>query len=271
MDESRKKGDGVLNRREFLGTTAGAGAVTLLGKSDSSVAAEPDSGAAAARPYLAGPSAAQQARDVGAAKPADTGRAIQRAGSDLMVQVLNEMGIEFVAANPAASFEGLQESIVNFSSATRKPNEMPELITALHEETSVDMAHGYAKAEGKPMAIMMHGTVGTMHASMAIYQAFHSQTPVVMIAGRSDTNFRRKQSANDIAGIVRSYTTSIPSPFPPSLGPPFALTVLTSILPIFCPPFAFPPLPLLHSALPHHPPFPLGHHSSRSCSPPSSW
>jgi thiamine pyrophosphate-dependent acetolactate synthase large subunit-like protein len=56
------------------------------------------------------------------------------------------------------------------------------------------------------MAVMLHGTIGTMHASMAIYQAFHTQTPLVMIIGRSDTNFLREQTANDIAGIVRSYS-----------------------------------------------------------------
>lgn len=123
-----------------------------------------------------------------------------------MVQVLHDLGIEYIAANPAASFEGLQESIVNYSSASRNPNEVPEFVTALHEESAVDMAHGYAKAEGKPMAVMLHGTVGTMHAAMAIYQAYHSMTPVIIIVGRSDTYFNRQQSANDIAGIVRSYT-----------------------------------------------------------------
>ena len=122
MDESRKKPDGALSRREFLGSTAGAGAVTLLGKSDAGVAAEPESGETTARPYLAGPSAAQEARDVGSTQSPKSERAIQRAGSDLMVQVLNELGIEYVACNPAASFEGLQESIVNFNSENRNPN-----------------------------------------------------------------------------------------------------------------------------------------------------
>ena len=54
-----------------------------------------------------------------------------------MVQVLKDLNIEFIAANPASSFEGLQESIVNYGEA---PNTMPKLITALHEESAVDMA-----------------------------------------------------------------------------------------------------------------------------------
>jgi acetolactate synthase-1/2/3 large subunit len=158
------------------------------------------------RPTSAAPSQAALDRDTGNARPQENARAVQRAGSDLMVQVLRDLDIEYIAANPAASFEGLQESIVNYSSANRNPNEMPELISALHEESSVDMAQGYAKAEGRPIAVMLHGTVGTLHASMAIYQAYHNQTPIIMLIGRSDTEFLRQQSANDIAGLVRPFT-----------------------------------------------------------------
>lgn len=193
-----------ISRREFLGSTAGAGAATLIGNTRG--AAAQDSNEAAARPTVAAPSAEALARDTGAARPPTAGRAVQRPGSDLMVQVLQNLDIEYVAANPAASFEGLQESIINYRSPDRRPNEMPELISALHEESAVDMAHGYAKAEGRPMVVLLHGTIGTMHASMAIYQAYHSQTPLIMLIGRSDTYFNRQQSANDIAGIVRSFT-----------------------------------------------------------------
>ena len=56
------------------------------------------------------------------------------------------------------------------------------------------------------MAVLLHGTLGLMHSSMAIYQAFQYQTPMVLIAGRDDTNFLRSQSADDIGGIVRSIT-----------------------------------------------------------------
>lgn len=205
MSDSSNRNDRGLNRRQFLGSTAGAGAVSLLGSNRTSYAKD-NEGAAGKRPLLNGPSFAQEQRDTGGARPPAVQRAVQKAGSDLMVQVLNELGIEFVAANPAASFEGLQESIVNYRSVNREPNVAPEFISALHEESAVDMAHGYAKAEGRPMAVLLHGTIGTMHASMAIYQAFHSQTPVIMIVGRSDTYFNREQSANDIAGIVRAFT-----------------------------------------------------------------
>jgi len=40
-------------------------------------------------------------------------------------------------------------------------------LTATHEETSVAIAHGYAKIENKPLLVCAHGTVGLQHASMA--------------------------------------------------------------------------------------------------------
>jgi thiamine pyrophosphate-dependent acetolactate synthase large subunit-like protein len=119
-----------------------------------------------------------------------------------MVQVIRDLGIEYVAANPGSTFEGLQESFINYGNP---PNHMPEFITALHEESAVAMAHGYAKAEGKPMLALLHGTIGVQHAAMAIYNAYYDRAPVVMIAG-NDRGDIPSHTALDIAGLVRSYT-----------------------------------------------------------------
>jgi thiamine pyrophosphate-dependent acetolactate synthase large subunit-like protein len=119
-----------------------------------------------------------------------------------MTQVLRDLGVEYVAANPGSSFEGLQESLINYGTP---PNKMPEFITALHEESAVTMAHGYGKAEGKPMCALLHGTIGIQHAAMSIYQAYYDRTPVLMLAGR-DEGFIAAHTAHDMAGMVRSYT-----------------------------------------------------------------
>lgn len=186
-----------LSRRGFLGSSIGAAAALTARASEAQDESPTPS-------EIAPPGEAQLERDVGPSQPPQAvERAVQRPGSDLMVQVLKELGIEYVAANPASSFEGLQESIVNYGNP---PNTWPELITALHEESAIDMAAGYAKAEGVPMATMLHGTIGTQHASMAIYQAYQSQTPIVILIGRDDTFFRQEQTANDIAGLVRPFT-----------------------------------------------------------------
>src|SRR5579863_6541426 len=110
-----------------------------------------------------------------------------RPGADLMVDVLKTLGFEYCAANPGSSFRGLHESVINYGG-----NTAPELLTCCHEESSVAMAHGYFKIEGKPMAVMAHGTVGLQHASMAIYNAWADRVPVYVVLGNiQDINYRR--------------------------------------------------------------------------------
>jgi thiamine pyrophosphate-dependent acetolactate synthase large subunit-like protein len=184
--------------------TAAAGAAALTGGPvTDAVAAQSNSGSPDSAPP---PSPAQIERDAGNVRPPAAARSGQRAvvrpGSDLMVQVLRDLGVEYVAGNPGSSFEGLQESIINYGNP---PNQMPEFITALHEESAVTMAHGYGKATGKPMCAVLHGTIGVQHAAMSIYQAYYDRTPALLLAGR-DLGFIAAHSANDMAGMVRSFT-----------------------------------------------------------------
>jgi acetolactate synthase I/II/III large subunit len=200
-----KPNNTAVNRRGFLkgAATAAAGAAAL----GSSVPI-PDLEAAqttAVDTSAPPPSAEQISRDTGNVRPVASGareRAVIRPGSDLMVQVLRDLGIEYVAANPGSSFEGLHESVINYGNP---PNKMPEFITALHEESAVTMAHGYGKATGTPMCALLHGTIGVQHGAMSIYQAYYDRTPVVLLAGR-DLGFIAAHSANDMAGMVRSFT-----------------------------------------------------------------
>ena len=88
---------------------------------------------------------------------------------------------------PAPAFRGIHESLINYGG-----NKAPELLTCCHEESSVAMAHGYAKIEGKPMMVMAHGTVGLQHASMAIYNAYADRVPVYILLGNiQDGAWRR--------------------------------------------------------------------------------
>ena len=194
---------GAVDRRAFLTGAAGAG--LALGSAAADAAATPAPSRPAPSEAAIGappPTPGQLQRDAGLVQVSLPARAVSRCGSDLQTQVLKDLGIEFVAGNPGSSFEGIQESIINYGSP---PNVMPEFITALHEETSVDMANGYGKAEGRPMCAMVHGTIGLQHASMAIYQAYWSGTPMLIIAGRDD-GFIPAHTANDMAALVRSYT-----------------------------------------------------------------
>ena len=62
-----------------------------------------------------------------------------------------------------------------------------------HEEIAVQIAHGYAKATGKPMAVILHNLVGLLHATMAIYYAYIDRAPIFIIGatGPMDEGKRR--------------------------------------------------------------------------------
>ena len=131
---------------------------------------------------------------------------VDRPGADFMVDVLKSLDFDYVAANPGSSFRGLHESVINYGKNTK-----PELLTCCHEESSVAMAHGYAKIAGKPMLVMAHGTVGLQHAAMAIYNAYADRVPVYIIIGTIfDATWRRgdvewTHAVQDAAVIVRDY------------------------------------------------------------------
>jgi acetolactate synthase I/II/III large subunit len=186
-------------RRGFLKSAAGAALVTTAPLAEAQAQGQAPRNGNGPAPA---PSQAQVDRDAGNVRPPAVTRTITRPGSDLMVQTVKDLGVEYVAANPGSSFEGLQESFINYGNPA---NKNPEFITALHEESAVTMAHGYAKAEGKPMCALLHGTIGIQHAAMSIYQAYYDRVPVLMLAG-NDPDFIAAHTAKDMAGMVRSFT-----------------------------------------------------------------
>ena len=97
--------------------------------------------------------------------------------SDTVVDLLVEAGIDHVAFNPGASFRGLHDSLV------ARGSDGPRLVLCLHEEISVAIAHGYAKATGRPMAALLHDVVGLQHAAMTIYNAWCDRVPVLLVGG----------------------------------------------------------------------------------------
>lgn len=140
------------------------------------------------------------------AKAIESGRLIVNPGSDFMVDVIKSLGLEYLSANPGSSFRSLHESVVNYGG-----NQSPELITCLHEESAVAIAHGYAKAAGKPMGVMAHGSVGFQHAAMGVYNAWCDRVPLVMFGGNGiDASKRRpgtewSHSVQDPALLLRDF------------------------------------------------------------------
>jgi acetolactate synthase I/II/III large subunit len=193
MRKSRRES---LNRRDFL-CAAAASTAALVVPPCAAAANEPRGSAA---PPLLKPAVTD-------GEPKVEVLTVNHPGSDFMVDVLKSLDLEYLCANPGNSFRSLHESFINYGG-----NRAPEFITCCHEESSVGMGHGYAKIEGKPLLVCVHGTVGLQHASMAIYDAFCDRVPVYIVLGNfSDAAVRFGQvdwthSAQDPAAMIRDYT-----------------------------------------------------------------
>lgn len=128
-------------------------------------------------------------------------------GSDVMAEVVRGLGYKYVSLNPGASFRGLHDSLVNYCG-----NEV-EMIECPHEKIAVALAHGYAKASGEPMAVILHDLVGLLQGTMGVYYAYIDRVPVMIMGGSGPAvhDHRRPNidwihSANVQGEAVRAYT-----------------------------------------------------------------
>ena len=101
-------------------------------------------------------------------------------GAEAFLRVLTEMGVERIFASPGSEWSPVWEALADPSA-----NDHPVYMSTRHEETAIGMASGYAKATGKLPAVMIHTTVGALHATMGMRGALHEQVPMVVFAGES--------------------------------------------------------------------------------------
>jgi acetolactate synthase-1/2/3 large subunit len=188
-----------LGRRNFL-KGAGLAASALAAP----LAAKPAQAQAPARSVPATPNIEAERGRPGDAEPLTQ----SSCGADFMLEVMRGLGIEHAAAFVGSSFRGLHESIINVGMVSEP---RLDFISCMHEEVSVAMCHGYAKIAGKPMAAMMHDTVGLQHGSMAIYNAYADRAPIFLITPSAPDARTRKtmvqtvHSVQDGAAIVRDF------------------------------------------------------------------
>jgi acetolactate synthase I/II/III large subunit len=103
-------------------------------------------------------------------------------GADTLLRVLSHMGVDRIFASPGSEWSPVWEA---FAKAKAQSEGVPLYITSRHEEVAVGMASGYAKSTGKLPAVMIHTTVGALHATMALRGALHEQVPMVVFTGES--------------------------------------------------------------------------------------
>ena len=102
-------------------------------------------------------------------------------GAEALLRALGAMGVERIFASPGSDWAPLWEALAR----PHPPGLIPQYVSVRHEETAVAMASGWSKANGKLPAVVLHTTVGTLHAAMALRIARHERVPMVVLAGES--------------------------------------------------------------------------------------
>jgi acetolactate synthase-1/2/3 large subunit len=140
--------------------------------------------------------------------------AYEKYGSDVIVDMMRAYKIPYVSLNPGATYRGLHDSLVNYGK-----NEAP-IITCTHEETAIQIAHGYAKATGKPMAAIVHDVVGLLHSCMAIFYAYIDRVPVFIMGATGPMDYTRRRpyidwthTANIQGNAIRDYVKFDDQPY----------------------------------------------------------
>jgi acetolactate synthase-1/2/3 large subunit len=129
-------------------------------------------------------------------------------GSDLIMDMLRRLDIEYAAVLPGSTFRGIHDSAVNYTA-----NYRPEFILCNHEMITVSLSRGYFRASGKPMVAIVHNVVGLLNTTMTIYDAWCDRVPVIILGGTGplDSTARRPwidwiHTANVQGNFVRGIT-----------------------------------------------------------------
>jgi len=102
-------------------------------------------------------------------------------GAEALLRTLRRMGVEKMFASPGSDWAPLWEALAKLSYS----EDIPQYLSSRHEETAIAMASGYAKTTGKLPAVVLHTTVGALHATMGLRAALHERIPMVVLAGES--------------------------------------------------------------------------------------
>ena len=93
---------------------------------------------------------------------------------------LRAAGVDYFLANAGTDFPPIIEAI-----AQAGDDDVPQALVVPHENVAVSMAHGYAMVAGKPLAVMLHVNVGTSNAICALTNAYRTNIPLLLMAGRT--------------------------------------------------------------------------------------
>jgi len=103
----------------------------------------------------------------------------QMSGAQAMFEFLVREGVRYVFGNPGTTELPLMDLFA--------ARDEIKYILALHEDSALGIAAGYAEATGKPAVVNLHTNPGLAHALGNLYNVHRAGTPLIVTAGQQDT------------------------------------------------------------------------------------
>jgi acetolactate synthase-1/2/3 large subunit len=101
------------------------------------------------------------------------------------INALQRRGIEHVFANSGTDHAPLVEAL---SAMKRTGTAVPAFHVVPHENLAMAMAQGYYRVSGKPAVVLVHVAVGTANTVCSLMNAWRSNIPVLLVAGRNPSS-----------------------------------------------------------------------------------
>lgn len=100
-------------------------------------------------------------------------------GAEAMFEFMVREGVRYVFGNPGTTELPLMDQFA--------ARDEIKYILALHEDSALGIAAGYAEATGKAAVVNLHTNPGLAHALGNLYNVYRAGTPLIVTAGQQDT------------------------------------------------------------------------------------
>ena len=121
-------------------------------------------------------------------------------GAQAMFDIMAREGVRYVFGNPGTTELPLMDMFA--------ARDEISYILALHEDSAVGIAMGYAEASGHPAVVNLHTAPGLAHGLGNLYNAKRAGTPLIVTAGQQDTRAMIEEPLlyGDMLTVARQYT-----------------------------------------------------------------
>ncbi len=130
-------------------------------------------------------------------------------GAEIIVEALVQAGIRFVAGVSGDSVLEILDALYE--------NPAIEYIPVRHEQVSVSMADGYARATGRPMAVLTHVGPGALNLPLGLCNALKDSVPLLAMSGNINSVRLGRDAWHDVDVVstlrpVTKWNTECKSP-----------------------------------------------------------